>query len=177
VSVWLVCRLVRDAELSAIVADAALASSVARLWAPPDGPEELRDRWAPCSPDEYLDLDKSWAGLSSLLTGDVDAGEPWPAAGAAFGGTWLGDGDDMILGLTSQQVGEVDAHLQAHPFADLWGGLTGESLVELLDYEEGWPRDTVDEYRKYLHDWYAELVAFFHLAAAREMAMIKIIVA
>jgi Domain of unknown function (DUF1877) len=154
----MVCRLVRDADLRAMAADAELATRAASLWASPNGPHGLRDRRAPCSPDEYLDLDKSWAGVSWLLTGDVDSDEPWPAAGAVLGGVRLGDEDDMILGLTSEQVREVSTYLDAHLFIGLWNGLTSESLEELMYYEGSWPRDAVAEYRAYLRDGFAELL-------------------
>jgi hypothetical protein len=180
VGVTMECFLASDQRLAELEADTLTAVETIRAlcghWATPL-PPHLADLM-----DDFLDLDKAWAAISALLTGDAAGDRPWPAAGAICGGELFGGeqaltaGGVAVIRLTAAQVREVAGFLREHPFEVLLAGLDEDGLSELrLALWDPPPEEFHAELDRYVRPYLRELTDYFDRAAGRRMAMLKMI--
>jgi hypothetical protein len=149
-------RRVTVAELDKLLKD----SSDIFAFLYPDDPTDLPE-------DRFLDIDKTWAAIQFLLTGDVigDQGEP-PLSNAVLGGTWLGDVDvgyGPARYLLPQEVRAVATALDAIPEAELRNRFDMAAMARAGVYPGVWKDE--EEELGYLLPWYAALQTFMREAA------------
>ena len=121
---------------------------------------------------QHLDIDKSWHAIHFLLNGETWEGYP-PLFDAVMGGEAIGE-EDVGYGparsLRPEEVREV---------ADALGGISAFELLERFDaevmneqeiYPQSWSGS--EEERRYVSNYYLELVAFFRRASQASDAMI-----
>jgi hypothetical protein len=157
-------RRVTVAELDALLKD----SSDIFAFLHPDDLADLRE-------DRFLDIDKSWAAIHFLLTGDAlgDQGKP-PLSYAVLGGTWLSD-VDVGYGpsryLVPGEVQEVADALHAITEAEFRKRFDMAAIAKAPIYPPG-VLDDEEEVLGYLVLWYVALQAFMRDAAQAGDAML-----
>jgi hypothetical protein len=156
-------RRVSVAELDRLLDDS--SNIFAFLY--PDDPADFPE-------DRCLDIDKTYAAIQFLLTGDVigNQGKP-PLSYAVLGGTWLGDVDvgcGPARYLLPEQVRAVAAALEAIPVAEFQKRFDMATMAQAGVYPDVW-KDEKEEL-EYLLPAYASLQEFMREAAQAGDAML-----
>jgi len=127
---------------------------------------------ADASPEQHLDIDKSWHAIHFLLTGSAWKG-PTPLRNVVLGGTVLGEADvgyGPARYLTPQEVQKVAAALQDIPPEALVARYDARALISAEIYPQVWEEEELD--RAYILYYYRQLVDFFLKAAEAGDAML-----
>ncbi len=157
----MVGRYVRlsEATLKTMLSDRALLDE----FLLPDDPD--------ASPQQELDIDKTWHLIHFLLTGSAWEGES-PLCNAVLGGAEIGE-DDFVYGppryLTANEVSEVHEALTDISGDELWSRFDANAIQANELYADTEPSD---EYRDYVLTAYAHLRSFFAAAASEQQAML-----
>lgn len=135
------------------------------------------DRLGARASGHALDIDKSWAGLHFLLTGEQYGGQP-PHSLPILGGTEFGP--ELSYGparfLVPSEVSAAAAALNETSIDSLRQRFVPSALEEAEIYPSGiWESEGMDGFA-YLEHWYGLLQEFYAQAAARGDAMLLAII-
>lgn len=125
------------------------------------------------SPENTLDIDKSWQAILYLLCDDIADGEPPMGYVVPMmeENAIESEQDFMAFYLTAAQVQEANDYLEA---------LTEEEILEKYDFEAMkedevypiWDDDEADAFFEYIHPYLLDLREFYKNAADKNHAVI-----
>lgn len=126
---------------------------------------------------DAVDIDKSWAAIHFMLTGETWGGQP-PESLPVLGGLEIGG--DMGYGparyLTPEEVKAAHGVLAALPSAALKKRFIPARLEEAEVYPSGIWLEEGDEGFEYIEHWYEQLRAFYASAAQSGQAVLLAVV-
>lgn len=152
-------------ELEALRADAATA------------PDFFAERLGQQNAPGVIDIDKSWAAIHFMLTGEQWGGKP-PESLPVLGGTEIGEsmGYGPVRYLVPAEVKAASEVLEALPASQLKERFIPERLEEAEIYPAGIWLDEGLEGFDYIEHWYEQLRTFYRLAARDGSAVLLAIV-
>lgn len=133
----------------------------------------LRERNATSS----VDIDKSWAAIHFMLTGEPWGGTP-PESLPVLGGTEIGcdKGYGPVRYLEPSRVKEASAVLEGLPPQELKKRFIPAKLEEAGVYPSGIWEDEGEEGFEYIAHWYEQLRTFYRSAAQQGNAVLLAII-